>query len=106
MPLGSYIHRGSEGKGRVMDDADLGLVLTHNLTVWRNLCLVRINYRRFMNKIWQVFYWILLLAYPTLTTKILRLYACTQLGTRQVLMYDKNVDCESRRYAFFATIGL
>lgn len=106
LPVGSFVHKSFEGKSRVISETQLHAVVEYNLTVWKKLCLIRFNYARYVNKVWKVFFGILLLSYPSISTRVLRVYACVEMGSTHVMAYDNQVDCKTRRYAVFATLGL
>lgn len=109
LPVGSYVRRGMEQTKCTMTTNDMREVVQTNLSVFRIRVLQRIEYLRFTNKIWKLFFWLLLLIYPAISTRVFRIFACMQVGSVYVLRCDLNVECFTGRwysYSFGAITAL
>ena len=67
-----------------------------------HLKFICIFFFRFTNKIWKLFFWFLLLIYPSLSTRVLRTFACTQIGKVYVLRFDRSVECYTFKWYGFS----
>jgi predicted outer membrane repeat protein len=109
LPVGSYVCRGLEKNtpaDRTLDRDQLHGVVRGNLTSFRERVLERIEYMRFTNKIWKLFFWLLLLIYPSISTRVLRQFACEQIGQVFVLLFDNNVQCYSFRWIGHSVVAV
>ena len=106
LPVGSFVIRTCELKRadqvRTLSRSELSVVLQHNITAFRTSVIERLEYLRFTNKIWKLFFWFLLLIYPSLSTRVLRTFACTQIGKVYVLRFDRSVECYTWKYYAFS----
>ena len=102
LPVGSFVLRGCEFKRsdqvRTLDRAQLHQVLRHNISAFKVSVVERMEYLRFTNKIWKLFFWFLLLVYPSLSMRVLRTFACGQIGKVWVLRFDRGVECYTTKW--------
>ena len=109
LPVGSYVCRGLEKNtpaDRTIDRDQLHEVVCGNLMSFRKRVIERVEYMRFTNKIWKLFFWLLLLIYPSISTRVLRQFACEQIGQVFVLLFDNNVQCYSFRWIGHSVIAI
>ena len=106
LPVGSFVVRTCEMKRadqvRTLSQTELSDVLQHNINAFRQKVIQRLEYLRFTNKIWKLFFWALLLIYPSISTRVLRTFACTQIGKVWVLRFDRSVECYSFKWYLFS----
>lgn len=110
LPVGSFVLQGCEFKRsdqvRTLDRTQLHQVLRHNLSAFKRSVVERMEYLRFTNKIWKLFFWFLLLVYPSLSMRVLRTFACGQIGKVWVLRFDRTVECYTAKwYVFFDLVA-
>eukprot|EP00949_MAST-11_sp_MAST-11-sp1_P005366 g5366.t1 len=105
LPTGSSVSRPYYGHPGVIDMQHLQLVIESNIRVWKVNLLHRIEYMRFTNKIFKLYFWIMLLAYPSISVRILRLFACEEIGNYVVLIEDMGIRCYSTRWFMYASVA-
>jgi hypothetical protein len=84
-------------------------VLQYNLVAFHNRVLTRINKRIYHNKVIKILFWLMLLAYPPVSTTTLRVYSCTAFGSKKYLSSDFSLECYDakwQKYAGLASIGV
>lgn len=88
-PSGSVL----PGASRKLGIAELKEVLIHNRIAWKKRVLTRLNYIMYHNKLWKLYFWLLLLSYPSATTRIMRVFKCEPLGRRSFLTAHLETRC-------------
>jgi len=101
LPVGCSIHKSMETKQREISDSELNMVAKENIRIWKLNCSDRLEYLRFQNKLWKIFFWSLLLVYPSISTRVIRLFACTQIGEVTVLVFDNSIQCFTTKWLSF-----
>lgn len=48
--------------------------------MWKKRILMRMNHINFNNKTFKLFYWMLLLAYPSVSVRVMRIFNCREFG--------------------------
>lgn len=77
-------------------------ILKYNCNMWRKRILTRIEFMRYVNKVLKIFFWILLLAYPSVSVRILRLFACEEIGHVRALTRDYTIMCYTQKWEIYA----
>jgi hypothetical protein len=106
LPIGCSIHKTEEFARDVTErlpESEIQKICRGNISVWKKNCRERLEYLRFVNKLWKIFFWSLLLVYPSLSTRIIRLFACTQIGAKTVLVFDNSVQCFTTKWLSYMT---
>jgi hypothetical protein len=101
LPIGCSIHKTMDVKQREISDAELNKIAKENIRIWKINCSDRLEYLRFQNKLGKIFFWSLLLVYPSISTRVIRLFACTQIGEVTVLVFDNSIECFTPKWLSF-----
>jgi hypothetical protein len=84
-------------------------VLAYNMIAFHNRVLTRINMRIYHNKVIKLLFWLMLLAYPPVSTTTLKVFSCSDFGKKKFLSSDYSLECytdEWYKYAGYASIGV
>ncbi len=65
----------------------------HNIKVFKQNVRTRMLFEKFQNKCYKLFFVIALMAYPSASTRSLRIYQCDPIGDRFYLARDLSVEC-------------
>ena len=104
LPIGCSIHKTEEFQRDVAErlpQKEITAICRENIRIWKLNIRQRLEFLRFINKLWKIFFWSLLLVYPSLSTRIIRLFACEQIGTVTVLTFDNSIECFTMRWLSF-----
>ena len=84
-------------------------VVIKNVLIFKKRVMTRINHLFYNNKCARLFFWLLLLSYPSVSLRVTRFFSCEQIGDHWVLSYDLFTTCYDREYfsySPFAVIGI
>lgn len=56
------------------------VIIRTNVAVWKKRILLRMNHINFNNKTFKLFFWMLLLAYPSVSVRVMRIFNCREFG--------------------------
>ena len=59
----------------------------------------------FRNRVLKLFFWTLLLLYPTISIGVLRLFQCQDIGAASYLNRDLSLECYTELWGATATLG-
>merc|ERR1711871_170566 len=107
LPGGAYMHKGCKTVVYT-STTTINKVLKYNVPAFKRRCLKRMDYLRYRNKCFRLFFWVMLLTYPTVSTRILRLFQCQQIGEKYFLVKDFRLECYTNlwySYSFSAYAG-
>ena len=65
----------------------------HNIKVFKQNVRVRMLYEKFQNKCYKLFFVLALMAYPSSSTRSLRIYQCDPIGDSYYLARDLGIEC-------------
>lgn len=94
----------SELKGNNLLD-----VVKFNCARFKKRCLIRINHLFYDNKLYKLYFWLLLLLYPSVAVRVIRYYKCEEIGDYFILTKDNKTHCYTEMYTMygvFAFVGL
>lgn len=108
IPLGSsrlrkYSKLGKDKeKSTMLKPHQLKKIIHRNKMRLAERVIIRLNYMNYVNKCWKLFFWVLLLIYPTISMRIMRLFHCEQIGVRNLLVRDLSLECFTRKWQVHA----
>ena len=105
LPPGTSVSETYWNAPGIIKSEHLEKVVRYNIRMWRKRILERMEYIRFKSKLWKLFFWTLLLCYPSVAIRILRNFACEEIGGYLVLSEDLTLRCFSRRWFVYATVA-
>jgi len=105
LPPGSSVSQSYWNSAGILNKENLEQVVTYNIRTWRRRIIERMEFIRFKSKLWKLFFWTLLLCYPSISIRILRVFACEQIGDFLVLSEDLTLRCFSKRWIIYATLA-
>ena len=65
----------------------------HNIQVFKQNVATRMMYESFQNKCYKLFFVVALMAYPSASTRSLRIYQCDPIGDKFYLARDLSIEC-------------
>jgi hypothetical protein len=84
-------------------------ISTQNTRIFKRRVFVRFNHLIYNNKIFNMFFVVLMLIYPSICLRVTRFFKCDSVGPLRVLGADLYTTCYDMEYNFmaiFAVIGL
>jgi len=105
LPPGTSISKAYWNAPGIIKTEHLEKVVRYNIRMWRKRVLERMEYIRFKSKLWKLFFWTLLLCYPSVAIRILRVFACEEIGGYLVLSEDLTLRCFSARWFVYASMA-
>lgn len=105
LPPGSSVSDGYWNAPGIINKENLEQVVAYNIRTWRRRIIERMEFIRFKSKLWKLFFWTLLLCYPSISIRILRVFACEEIGDFLVLSEDLTLRCFSKRWIVYATLA-
>tara|TARA_B110000090_G_scaffold188738_1_gene219225 strand:- start:57 stop:539 length:483 start_codon:yes stop_codon:yes gene_type:complete len=55
----------------------------------------RLFYKIFSNKVWKILFWAILLGYPSVCMRVMRIYQCEEIGNQLLLVHDLSLNCNT-----------
>merc|ERR1711871_709510 len=105
LPPGTSISEAYWNTPGIIKAEHLEKVVRYNIRMWGKRILERMEYIRFKSKLWKLFFWTLLLCYPSVAIRILRVFACEEIGGYLVLSEDLTLRCFSARWFVYASVA-
>jgi len=65
----------------------------HNVTAIRMRVGIRVYFNKYQNKVYKILFWVLLLSYPSTSTRALRIFQCEPIGDHYYLARDYTQKC-------------
>merc|ERR1712072_956340 len=67
--------------------------IRHNIIEIRKRVCLRVNFNKYQNKVYKILFWVLLLSYPSTSTRALRIFQCEPIGEFAYLARDYTQRC-------------
>ena len=84
-------------------DLMLKRTIRHNIIEIRKRVCFRVNFNKYQNKVYKILFWVLLLAYPSTSTRTLRVFQCEPIGKSFFLARDYTQKCFEGIWWFWST---
>merc|ERR1711871_1190314 len=81
-------------------------MIEYNIKTLRKRVLERLHYRTFANKIWKVLFWAILLGYPSICMRVMRIYQCEEVGDKLVLVHDLALECGTADWQYYTSLAM
>jgi hypothetical protein len=80
-------------------------MIEYNIKTLRKRVMERLHYRTFANKIWKVLFWAILLGYPSICMRVMRIYQCEEVGDKLLLVHDLGLDCGNSDWQYYTSLA-
>ena len=106
----SYLSAIRHSKTRLVQKHDFDDMIQFNIKLLRKRVKERLHYNIFANKVWKILFWAILLGYPSVCMRVMRIYQCEEVGNDLLLVHDLGLKCSTMEWramtsgAFIATI--
>ena len=67
--------------------------IRHNVIAVRTRVGIRVYFNKYQNKVYKILFWVLLLSYPSTSTRALRIFQCEPIGDDYYLARDYTQKC-------------
>jgi hypothetical protein len=94
LPAGSFAHDNCRrNPPKLKIQLHLSRTVKHNIKVFKKNIQTRMLFEKFQNKCYKIFFVIALMAYPSASTRSLRIYQCDPIGDQFYLARDLSIQC-------------
>ena len=94
----SYIAAIRYSDTRLTGKHDFKEMMDYNMKLLRKRVKERLHYKIFANKIWKILFWAILLGYPSVCMRVMRIYQCEEIGNEFLLVHDLGLSCNTNEW--------
>jgi hypothetical protein len=99
----SYLVRIRHSKSRLVQPDLYQEMITYNIHMLRVRVKERLHYNIFANKVWKILFWAILLGYPSVCMRVMRIYQCEEVGNQLLLKHDLTLLCNTQEWLTMTT---
>merc|ERR1711871_1278926 len=81
-------------------------MIDYNTQMLRKRVRERLHYQIFSNKVWKVLFWAILLGYPSICMRVMRIYQCEEVGDKLVLVHDLALECGTPDWQYYTSLSM
>jgi hypothetical protein len=103
IPPGTSVMKGYMNKPREITDIELEEILIHNIRKFKWRVKERMNYNMYVNKLWKLVFWGVLLGYPSISMRVMRIFECEEIDNEFRLVRDYDLICFNSKWTTYAS---
>jgi hypothetical protein len=103
IPPGTSIKDGYFNKPREITEIELEEIIQHNIRKFKWRVLNRINFHTYVNKLWRLAFWGVLLGYPSISMRVMRIFECEEIDDHFYLVKDYDLECFTAQWMTYAS---
>merc|ERR1711871_1897818 len=103
IPPGTSLMNGYMNKPREITDVELEEIIIRNIRKFKWRVKERMNYHVFVNKLWKLVFWGILLGYPSISMRVMRIFECEEIDNEFRLVRDYELVCFNGKWTSYAS---
>ena len=101
----SYLKTIRNAPTRLTIKPEFDAMIQYNISMLRTRVKERLFYKIFSNKVWKILFWAILLGYPSVCMRVMRIYQCEEIGNQLLLVHDLSLNCNTPEWLAYTVRG-